>query len=139
MDGKHIYLKDWDWDVFVFFEARGEDAETILDFMREAGCRFPERRKEAVHLLSGEPNTGMTYSNYRNRMSVMVIGHTTSADEFQSTYDHEKGHLAMHIAQADCIDPFGEEFEYLSGEIGRQLFDKARVYMCETCRKKIGL
>ena len=46
-------------------------------------------------------NNGLTYSNMRRRVSIVVIGLTETPDEFQNTYDHEKGHLAMHIAEED--------------------------------------
>lgn len=67
----------------------------------------------------------------------MVIGITETPEEFQSTFDHEKGHLAMHIAETDNMDIFGEEFQYLTGEIGKQLFPVAKKFMCEHCRVKI--
>lgn len=82
-------------------------------------------------------NTGLTYSNFRLRYSVVVIGITTSADEFQNTFDHEKGHLAKHIGEALDIDLFGEEYEYLTGEIGMQMFKIAKRFMCEHCRNKL--
>ena len=64
----------------------------------------------------------------------MVIGITETPEEFQNTFDHEKGHLAMHIAEADNLDIFGEDFQYLTGEIGRELFPVAKKFMCEHCR-----
>lgn len=67
----------------------------------------------------------------------MLIGITSSADEFQSTFDHEKGHLAMHICSALHINPFSEEYQYLTGEIGKQLFKIAKKFMCEHCRGDI--
>lgn len=88
-----------------------------------------------ILLLSGEMNSGFTYSNTAKGLSVMVITKTTSADEFQDTFDHEKGHLAAHIALAEKVNPWGEEIEYLRGEIGKQTFKKAKHLLCEHCRK----
>lgn len=45
-------------------------------------------------------NTGITYSNIRNRETVMVIALTSSPEEFQNSFDHEKGHLCRHISRA---------------------------------------
>jgi len=39
----------------------------------------------------------------------MVIGETTSADEFFNTFIHEIGHAATHIAEYIGIDPYSEE------------------------------
>lgn len=132
MEGQHFYLKEWDWDVYVFYEADWRNAEDILSFMREIGCSGKTLEKEVVHLYSRVKNIGATYTNFEQRASVVVISKTTSADEFQNTYDHEKGHLAMHICEAEGIDPFSEEYQYLTGEIGRQTFVVAKKYLCES-------
>ena len=34
------------------------------------------------------------------------------------------------------IDPYGEEAEYLAGYVGQQMFDVAKMFLCDTCRKK---
>lgn len=65
------------------------------------------------------------------------MGITDSSDEFQNTYDHEKGHLAMHICSALGIDPFSEEYQYLTGEIGKNMFKVAKKFLCDHCRKYI--
>ena len=82
-------------------------------------------------------NTGFTYSNFYHKCSIVVIGLTSSAEQFQNTFDHEKGHLAMHIADALDIDILGEEFQYLTGEIGQKMFRKAKRFMCDQCRVKL--
>lgn len=89
-------------------------------------------------MLRGEQyNTGITYSNFKYKCSVVVIGLTTSAEQFQNTFDHEKGHLAMHISSALNIAPQGEEFQYLTGEIGQAMFKAAKRFLCDDCRKKL--
>lgn len=55
-------------------------------------------------------------------LTLVVIGLTTSPEEFQSTFDHEKGHLAIHIAQYYHLDPYGEEFQYLAEVLERNYF-----------------
>lgn len=88
-------------------------------------------------LRSNAYNTGFTYSNFYHKCSIVVIGLTSSAEQFQNTFDHEKGHLAMHIADALNIDILGEEFQYLTGEIGQKMFRKAKRFMCDQCRDKL--
>lgn len=38
-----------------------------------------------------------------------------------------------HIAKALGIDPFGEELQYLAGDIGRKTYPVARMYLCAGC------
>ena len=109
--------------------------DEILEELEMIGCTYTDEIEED---LTQQPyNNGLTYSNMRRRVSLIVIGLTETPDEFQNTYDHEKGHLAMHIAEEDQMDVFGEEFQYLSGEIGKQTFPIAKRFMCEHCRKNL--
>ena len=106
--------------------------DEILDELEMIGCTYADEIEED---LTQQPyNNGLTYSNMRRRVSLIVIGLTETPDEFQNTYDHEKGHLAMHIAEEDQMDV---EFQYLVGEIGKQTFPIARRFMCEHCRKDL--
>jgi hypothetical protein len=89
------------------------------------------------NLAAEQYNIGLTYSNLKGKCSVVVIGLTSSPAEFQNTFDHEKGHLAMHICEIYDIDPFSEEFQYLTGEIGQAMFPVAKNFLCEHCRIKL--
>ena len=50
--------------------------------------------------------------------------------------DESTGYSVFGI-ETDDIDVFGEEFQYLTGEIGKQTFKIARKFMCEHCRKEL--
>lgn len=130
-----IYLSDWDWYVMIFYAVDTYYMDQILDELENIGCTYVGEIEE--DLTVNPYNNGLTYSNLKRRVSIMVIGLTETPDEFQNTYDHEKGHLAMHIAEEDNIAVFGEEFQYLTGEIGKQTFKIAKRFMCEHCRTEL--
>lgn len=138
---QYLDLCSWGWRARVYYltetEQDGRDAAEILHALRACGATGTETA-EAVRMLEADAlNCGMTYSNERTRRSVVVIGRADSAEEFASTYDHEKGHLAAHIAQAVGISPAGEEYQYLAGEIARQMFKAGRQFFCDCCRRKL--
>ena len=132
-----IYLPEYDWHCKVFYSVTTYWVEDILHDLKQIGCPRNNYKKASRNLNAGELNTGLTYSNSQIGESVMVIAKTSSADEFANSYDHEKGHLAKHIALAYDIDPYGEEFQYMSGDIAKKMFPIAKKFMCECCRKKI--
>ena len=135
MTVQRVSLPDWRWTVVFCYDATANDTEAVLDLMDGAGISL-ERMEAARRILSGiRPDSGLTASSFRSRSSVCVIGRATSVFEFQNTYDHEKGHVTMHIAEALSIDPFGEELQYLAGEIGRRTYPVARMYLCSRCGK----
>lgn len=130
-----VYLDKWDWYVIVYYAVDTYYMDEILEELEMIGCTYADEIEE--DLTQHPYNNGLTYSNMRRRVSLIVIGLTETPDEFQNTYDHEKGHLAMHIAEEDRMDVFGEEFQYLTGEIGKQTFPIAKRFMCEHCRKDL--
>ena len=111
--------------------------DEILEELELIGCSWSELVKAENLLRSNQYNIGITYSNFKHKCSIVVIGLTTSAEEFQNTFDHEKGHLAMHISSALKIKPYGEEYQYLTGEIGQSMFKIAKRFLCDDCRQKL--
>lgn len=134
-----VYLKEWDWYAKVYYAVDTFYMSDILGELEALGCDYKTLNKIERDLTLHPYNNGLTYSVFPFRCSIVVIGLTNSPEEFQNTFDHEKGHLAMHISECDDIDVFGEEFQYLTGEIGKQMFSVAKRFMCEHCRKDLGI
>lgn len=132
-----FYIRRYDWNVRVYYAVTSYRVYDIIRELQRVGCRGYSLRKAYDNLTSGNMNTGLTYSNPRYRESVMVIALTSSPEEFQNSFDHEKGHLVKHISQAFGIDPYGEEEQYLSGDIGQLMFPVAKQFLCEHCRTQL--
>lgn len=130
-------LKRYDWHVWVYYAVDAYYADEILYHLEKIGCRKRDLHRAERNLTSGQLDTGLTYSNRETGETVMVIALTSTPDEFQNSYDHEKGHLCRHIVQAYGIDPFGEEAQYLAGEVGQKMFPVAKKFLCECCRKDL--
>ena len=135
MISQHFYLPDYDWEIYSFYAINEYPVDDIIGTLEDCNCSSSDYNKIYTFINQAGYNTGLTYTNNIEGVSIMVIGPTTSADEFQNTFDHEKGHLVSHIASALDIDPYSEEYQYLSGEIGQKLFKKAHIFLCERCRK----
>ena len=132
-----IYLDQYDWNVRVYYAVDEYFISNILIDLLEIDCDEESFFKIKSLMEAGKYNIGFTYTNTEKRASLMLMGITDSSDEFQNTYDHEKGHLAMHICSALGIDPFSEEYQYLTGEIGKNMFKVAKKFLCDHCRKYI--
>lgn len=132
-----IILNDYDWKIRVYYATSEYFISNVLIDLLELDCDEESFFRIKSLMDSGKNNVGFTYSNTDKRASLMLIGVTDSSDEFQNTYDHEKGHLAMHICEALRIDPFSEEYQYLVGEIGKDTFKVAKKFLCDHCRQYI--
>ena len=134
---QNIILPRYRWRVRIYYAVTAYWTDDIIRDLISIGCHGSELRRAYRSLISGNLDTGLTYSNRRTHESVMVIGLTSSAAQFQNSLDHEKGHLVKHISLAFGLDPYGEQQQYLSGEIGQRMFPVARRFLCEHCRSKL--
>ena len=129
-----IYIPRYDWTVVVFYESDRHDAHVILDELYEAGADSRTLAKAEDNLYGGLPDTGLTFSNMDNRISVIVLSHTSSKAEFANTWLHEVLHCATHIATAVGLDLKGEAVAYVGGELARDMQPVAARLMCPTCK-----
>lgn len=136
---QNIYLPKYKWHIKVYYAVDTYYTEDILKECIAYNPTIKEYSKIKEFLEDYEYNSGFTLTDYINNKSLIIIGLTTSPAEFQNTLDHEKGHLATHIARECDINPYSEEYQYLVGKIGEKMFPVAKKFLCEHCKKELTL
>jgi hypothetical protein len=134
---QYIYLEDYDWSIRVYYAVHEYFISNILIDLLDIDCDEESFFRIKGLMETGKDNIGFTYTNTEMGASLMLIGKTDSSDEFQDTFDHEKGHLVMHISSALGIDPYSEEYQYLAGEVGKRMFKVAKKFLCDHCKQYI--
>lgn len=132
-------LPEYGWSVRVYYAVTTYWAERIIRDLVRIGCHGTELRRAYDNLTRGDLNTGITYSNTAAGETVMVISLTSTPAQFLNSWLHEMRHLSRHIERACGISPYGEEAAYLSGDIGQRMFPVAQKFICEHCRKRLGI
>lgn len=132
-----IYLEDYDWSIRVYYAVHEYFISNILIDLLDIDCDEESFFRIKGLMETGKDNIGFTYTNTEMGASLMLIGKTDSSDEFQDTFDHEKGHLVMHISSALGLDPYSEEYQYLAGEVGKRMFKVAKKFLCDHCKQYI--
>ena len=117
------------------FATRKYDVEGVLACLYDLGATqsIIERTEEIME--SKELNTGFTYTNPANYRALVVIGPTSSGEEFIDTFTHEIHHLAVAIAANLGIDLESETPAYLAGDSARELADLVCELGCPKCHK----
>lgn len=134
---QEFYLSDFYWEVKVFYVVDSVPIDYILDELTKIGCGEEDLESAQLVLDDNSKDKGLTYSNLKERESIIVIGQTSCPAEFQHTFDHEKIHLAMHIGKYFHINPYSEDLAYLVGDIGLEMFPIAKKFLCEHCREEL--
>lgn len=134
MTRQRIHVQRYGWDVEVYYDSDRHDAAEILGELKSVGVDAYTYRLAERNLMGGLPDTGLTYSNPYERVSVVVLSHASSCAEFANTWFHEVGHCAKHIAKAVGLDCEGEAVNYVGGELARDMQPVAVRFMCPTCK-----
>ncbi len=132
-----FWLKRYKWHVRVYYSVHRYRTEDIVRDLRDAGCSGGQLRRAWDSLREGDLNTGITYSNFARRDTVMVISLASTEAEFLNSWTHEMQHLCRHVATAFGIDPYGEESAYLAGDVAQEMFTAARKFLCRHCREEL--
>ncbi|MBQ7690205.1 MAG: hypothetical protein IJT30_03295 [Muribaculaceae bacterium] len=96
-------------------ERDSEDIEAILDNFGLSAHKVAE----ALNILRN-PNTGMTVTQPRLRMSVVFISMATSRGQWVDTIMHELDHVQASMCDYYNIEKGSEEAAYLQGYLARQ-------------------
>ena len=131
---RRIYIPEADWNVCMYFALDTYYVEDIMQSLCDIGCDGQRAKQAYDNMIADKKNTGFTYSNYRNRESVMVVSKTTSASEMFDTTIHELVHLASHIAHACDYEPTGEAIAYIIGDLAKEIYPDISHLLCEKCR-----
>lgn len=132
-------LERYKWNCLVYYAVDSYYVTEILSEMHRIGCDGKMLCTAYENMNSGKMNTGITYSNFQDRKTVMVIALTSSPKEFAKSWHHECGHLATHICQALDITPYGEEIQYIGDNIIEETWEYAKHLLCECkcCKNKV--
>lgn len=125
-----VYVERYGWTVWAYFAKTTYYADEIMDNLLRIGVRGEDAHIAYLNLRNNDVDTGLTYSNYATRESVMVVGMTSNAEEFLNSFVHELGHLVAQMAEALGIDHMGEEKQYLAGGLAMRMFGAIREFLC---------
>ena len=120
------------WVVDFLFATRRYDVDGVLACLMDAGAPSSVIDEAEDLMTSCEYNCGFTYTDRHIRRAVVLIGPTTSGEQFQNTLVHEIRHLADAIAKSLGVRLDSETPAYISGDSAMALVD----IICELgCRR----
>lgn len=128
-------LDKYDWCVKIYYSISFYQSDDILNDLISLGCDEEDILIVKESIDDDIYDFASTHSNLIQRKTVIIFGKSSSASEFANTLAHEVGHLASHISIAEDINPFGEEIQYLAGDITQQMFEVTEKFLCEHCRE----
>lgn len=122
------------WEVDFMFAPKRFDVEEISECLYAAGASKLVLEQAEDLMWMCEYNCGFTFANPYKLRAVVVIGPTTSGDEFLDTFVHEVHHLAVAVADNLGFDLDDEGPAYLSGDTARELAGVVCELGCRRCR-----
>ena len=129
----HRVLRIGDWVVDFVFVVKKYDEEAILAFMYEFDASYSVMIRAKHIMESNELNRAFTFANPEIKRALIVIGPTSSGDEFANSISHEIHHLAVVIAKSIGYDLDGESPAYLAGDTTMALIKTICELGCNKC------
>ena len=117
VDSFYIY----NWKVTILYECSCEDIDFIIETLKDINCPNKYIKEAFNNLKSCNLNTGLTYSNTKQKSSVIVINKTSSFAQLINTVSHEYYHLICHIQRTLKIYD-EEQLAYLNGDLNMRSY-----------------
>lgn len=127
-----FHIGDNDWYLMCYYDIKSKhDLSEVKIALLASECD-EDCANEAVSVLSNV-NTGYTFTNLKEHLTLILVSHTTSAEQMYDSIQHELKHAVEHISEYYDVCPRGEEAAYLQGEIARNMFAAAAFVVCPMC------
>lgn len=124
------------WVIDCYYATTQYAVDEIMEQLWQLEVDAANARRAYDNLTSGEVDTGLCYSNFRKRSTVLVVALASSAAEFLNSLTHEAAHACVHIASAMGVDHRSEDFAYMVGELCREMYPYVKKQLCDCCREK---
>lgn len=125
-----------DWYIMCYYDIHTDDElDEVYGALLASGCPSDEAQRACMVL--SQKNTGYTFTNFREHLSVMFIAEATSAEQMYDTIVHETKHVVEHIGEFYGVKSDSEESAYLQGEIARNMYEAVKIAVCPECGKLI--
>lgn len=124
------------WRIRFLFSFDSSDWAQTLDSLLWADAPDSIISQVLENLEADRLDEGFCFSNPSLRRTVLGVGAASSGPEVLDTMVHEITHICQHIALEDNIDPYGEGFAYLAGDISREVSDIVCRISCPHCAKE---
>lgn len=131
-----IKIEKYDWEIYAYYAISTYYIDEILEHLWEIGVDGENAKRAYENLSENKLDTGLCYSNFAKRKSIIVIAKTSSAEEFLNSLTHEASHACVHIASASYVDLKSEEYAYMVGDLCMAMFPKIKHLLCDCCRKE---
>lgn len=122
------------WDCHFFFAVKDYEEEDIIDLLYDLDAPDWVIVEVSRKIRRSELNEGFTYANGQAHEALVVIGPTSSGEEYIDTLVHEVHHLAVAIASSVGVDLESETPAYIAGDSARALAKIICRLGCDHCR-----
>ena len=131
MKAHQIYVDKYEWYVTVYYDVTCDDEKIIVPILNLLDISESFLEKVGENIRKCTPNTGFTYTNFNLNETIIIIGATSSFDEFLNSVTHETLHACVHIMEAYGISVYGEKVCYLIGDLIQAQSGIIKEFICK--------
>lgn len=125
-----ITLDKYGWEIYIYYAISTYYIGDILEHLWNIGVGGENAKKAYESLSRNKLDTGLCYSNYAKRKTIIVIAKSSSPEEFFNSLTHEASHACTHIASASYVDLTSEEYAYMVGDLCMAMYPSIKHLLC---------
>jgi hypothetical protein len=131
-----IHIPKHNWDIRIYYEVTSVWGGLIVRDLIDAGIKGRDAKTALSVVKKSDLNTGLTFSNYEKRRSVVVVFNGSNGAQFFNSMIHEALHVQRHICEADGVDPYSEDAAYILGDMAGMMYPKIKGLLCGCSKHK---
>lgn len=125
-----IVLPAHAWKIRIYYEVTSLWADVIMEDLRSLGIKGKQEKIACTATKKSDLDTGLTFSNYDERKTIVVVCNGSNGAQFFNSLIHEFLHVQRHICEANDIDPYGEPAAYIMGDLAGMAYPKIHHLLC---------
>lgn len=135
MKKQRIILPKYDnWEIYAYYAVNTYHIDEILEHLYDIGIDGGNAKQAYLNMSQNKLDTGLCYSNYAKRKTIIVVAKCSSAKEFLNSMTHEVSHACTHIATALFVDLRSEDYAYMVGDVCMEMYPIVKDLLCD-CHK----
>lgn len=119
-----LVLKEYNWAITILYNSNCQDIDEIIYNLQSIECPIYLQEEATNNILQCKLNTGMTYSNFKLRRTVMLISNTSSIKEILNTVSHECYHFTQHLLKTEYATE--EQMATLLGNLVAEIIEEIK-------------
>lgn len=123
---ENFYIDELDWAVFVIHSVNEKDINSVKTILHNFNCSKEDIDIAANNIKKSKYDFGYIHNNVDAKLSIIIIGESSSFSQFANTVVHETLHLIRFLS--NYFDMSEEDCANFLGNFTMRILDRIQLF-----------